>query len=162
MRERIGVLFVCLGNICRSPLAEGVFREIVRREGLDHMIEVDSAGTSAFHTGDAPDPRTAAVAERRGLRLDHAARQVRPEDLRRFQYVVAMDQSNLERLTRLEDQLESGAELHLLRAFDASAGDDVEVPDPYFGGADGFEEVHDMIERAGEGLLRHLRERHGL
>jgi protein-tyrosine phosphatase len=162
MVERIGVLFVCLGNICRSPLAEGVFREVVARAGLTGRFDVDSAGTTAFHAGDSPDPRTVEVAARRGLQLEHEARQVIDADLDRFDYVVAMDLSNLDKLERLAARVRGRAELHLLRAFDAEAGGDQEVPDPYFGGARGFEDVHDMVERSSEGLLEHIRGQHAL
>jgi protein-tyrosine phosphatase len=162
MSDRIGVLFVCLGNICRSPLAEGVFRDIVEREELGDRFDIDSAGTSDYHIGDSPDGRTVAEARRRGLELDHAARQVKAADLDRFDYIIAMDASNLGRIERLARSAPRSAELHLLRAFDPEAGDDLEVPDPYFGGADGFANVHDMVERACAGLLRHIREQHTL
>jgi protein-tyrosine phosphatase len=157
MSERIGVLFVCLGNICRSPLAEGVFRQLVEAEGLADRFEIDSAGTSDYHVGDSPDPRTVAEAGRRGLELVHAARQVGADDLARFHYIIAMDASNLGKLERLARQTRGRSELHLLRSFDEDAGDDLEVPDPYFGGPDGFAEVHDMVERASRGLLEHIR-----
>jgi protein-tyrosine phosphatase len=161
MSDRTGVLFVCLGNICRSPLAEGVFRHVVEEAGLGDRFVIDSAGTSAFHTGDAPDPRTSEVARRRGLTLEHSARQIQPEDLEAFDYVLAMDGSNLAKVQRLRERLPGGAEVRLLRSFDAAADGDLEVPDPYFGGPDGFEDVHDMVERACRGLLRHIRqERH--
>jgi protein-tyrosine phosphatase len=162
MTQRIGVLFVCLGNICRSPLAAAVFGEIVRGEGLEARFQVDSAGTSDYHTGDSPDPRTVSEAQRRGLTLEHAARQIGIEDLERFDYVIAMDASNLGRIERLAKSLGRSAELHLLRAFDEEANDDLEVPDPYFGGPDGFADVHDMIERACRGLLDHIRSQHAL
>lgn len=162
MGDRIGVLFVCLGNICRSPLAEGVFRHVVARAGLSERFDIDSAGTSSYHTGESPDPRTIAVAARRGLHIEHAARQVGHGDFERFDYVIAMDLSNLGKLERLAEQVGGRAELHLLRSFDDAAGDELEVPDPYFGGADGFENVHDMIERASEGLLEHVRQQHAL
>ncbi|CAN5637034.1 low molecular weight protein-tyrosine-phosphatase [soil metagenome] len=162
MRDRIGVLFVCLGNICRSPLAEGVFRQIVEREGLADRFEIDSAGTSAYHCGDPPDSRTAEVARRRGVLLEHAARQVDEEDFERFDFILAMDASNLGKLQRLAQRASGEAELQLLRGFDASADDDLEVPDPYFGGADGFEDVHDMVERACDGLLQHVRSVRGV
>lgn len=167
MSEKIGVLFVCLGNICRSPLAEGVFREVVEREGLTERFTVDSAGTSDYHAGDSPDPRTVEVASRRGLHLEHAARQVGTGDLETFDYVLMMDASNLAKVERLADRLREArgdgrAQLHLLRSFDPEAGDDLEVPDPFFGGEAGFEDVHDMVERACEGLLEHIRSEHAL
>jgi len=160
--HRIGVLFVCLGNICRSPLAEGVFRFIVEEEGLGSRFLIDSAGTSDYHIGEGPDPRTVQEAARRGLRLEHAARQLGPPDLERFDYVIAMDASNLGRIEQLARRVGGRAVLHLLRAFDPLAGDDLEVPDPYFGGPQGFADVHDMVERACRGLLAHIREAHAL
>ncbi|HEX6307360.1 MAG TPA: low molecular weight protein-tyrosine-phosphatase [Longimicrobiales bacterium] len=160
--ERIGVLFVCLGNICRSPLAQGVFAQLVSEEGLGDRFDIDSAGTSDYHIGEPPDPRTTREARRRGVTLEHAARQVDHEDFERFDYVLAMDAVNLGKLERIARQLRGAAELHLLRAFDPEAGDDLEVPDPYFGGPDGFADVHEMIERACRGLLEHIRTRHAL
>jgi protein-tyrosine phosphatase len=158
--DRVGVLFVCLGNICRSPLAAAVFRELVLAEGLEEQFDIDSAGTSGYHTGDAPDDRTVATAARRGVRVDHAARRIAAEDFDRFDYVIVMDTSNLAKVQRLAESAQPDADVRLLRSFDASAGDDLEVPDPYFGGARGFEDVHDMIERAARGLLEHIRSEH--
>jgi protein-tyrosine phosphatase len=158
----IGVLFVCLGNICRSPLAEGVFRQVVIESGLADRFEIDSAGTSDYHIGSSPDPRTAAVARRRGVALEHAARQVGHEDLLRFRYVVVMDESNHGRVRSLAASIETDAEILLLRDFDPEANGERAVPDPYFGGPSGFEQVHDMVERACRGLLDHLRREHAL
>ena len=158
MRDsRIGVLFVCMGNICRSPLAEGVFRDVVARAGLSDRFEIDSAGIGDWHAGELPDPRTRAVAKRRGLELTSRARQVVAEDLDRFDLVVAMDEENLRGLSRLRDVLPSGVEVRRLREFDAGA-EHLDVPDPYYGGDDGFERVHDMVERACAALLEHIRE----
>jgi protein-tyrosine phosphatase len=163
MSERIGVLFVCLGNICRSPLAEGVFRQLVEAEGLSDRFEIDSAGTSSYHVGDPPDARTTEVAARRGVRLEHAARQLSPADLSRYHYVVAMDNSNLGKIRRLSDRSADGrVDVTLLRAYEPEGGGDLEVPDPYFGGPDGFEDVHDMVERACRGLLAHIRATNGV
>jgi protein-tyrosine phosphatase len=157
MSDRIGVLFICLGNICRSPLAEGVFRQLVEESGHAHRFDVDSAGTSSYHTGDSPDERTVAVAARRGVDLEHAARQVTAGDLDRFEYIVVMDTNNLAKVRRLADSARPGTEVHLLRSFDPEAAGDLEVPDPYFGGVTGFEDVHDMVERTAESLLEHIR-----
>jgi protein-tyrosine phosphatase len=153
---RIGVLFVCLGNICRSPLAEGVFRKLVRDAGLHDRFRVDSAGTSGYHQGDAPDPRTCAAAERRGVVLEHTARRVRATDLQEFDYVLAMDTENLERIQALRDGTSSRARVALLRSFEPGAPPGAEVPDPYYGGERGFDDVHDMVERACRGLLSHI------
>lgn len=158
MSDRVGVLFVCLGNICRSPLAEGVFRQVAREEGLEDRFQIDSAGTSSYHVGASPDSRTVEVARRRGVRLEHEARQVLREDLERFDYVLVMDGSNLAKVERLGRDLPGSAEVHLLRSFDPEARGEQDVPDPYFGGAAGFEAVHDMVERACRGLLQHIRE----
>ena len=159
MKDRVRVLFVCMGNICRSPLAEGVFRELVDRSDLGQAIEIDSAGIGDWHVGELPDPRTRAVAERRGLRLVSRARQVRREDLEEFDYVVAMDDDNVRGLRRLRAEAAGGTEVRRLREFDPQA-DALDVPDPYYGGDDGFERVHDMIERACAGLLEHIRAEH--
>jgi protein-tyrosine phosphatase len=159
---RIGVLFVCLGNICRSPLAEGVFRAVVREAGVEHLFEVDSAGTSNYHRGEAPDPRTVETAARRGVRLSHASRQITGQDLHRFQYVVVMDEQNLAKVRRLAESVRPETEIHLLRLFDAEAAGVRDVPDPYFGGPDGFERVQEMVERACRGLLEHIRGERGL
>ena len=153
--DPLRILFVCLGNICRSPLAEGIFRK-----GLADRVRVDSAGTGDWHVGEPPHPRSAAVAERRGVRLDSRARQVRPADLEDFDYVVAMDASNLAELRRLAS---GPARIHRLREFDPMGDDsDLDVPDPYGGGPEGFERVHDVVERSCTGLLEHLRRSHAL
>lgn len=155
--DRIGVLFVCLGNICRSPLAAAVFRKLVRSAGLESRFEVDSAGTSDWHVGEPPDARAVAVARRRGVELAGRARQITPRDLERFDYVIVMDAENLADVERLAREVRPGGEVHLLREFDPVAGGALEVPDPYFGGRRGFEEVHDIIERSCRGLLEHIR-----
>jgi protein-tyrosine phosphatase len=159
---RTSVLFVCLGNICRSPLAEAVFRSLVEAEGLADRFTIDSAGTSNYHTGDSPDARTVSTAAVRGVRVEHAARQVTPEDFSRFDYILAMDAENLRRLERVGSKLDRAVEVRLLREYDPEAEDSAEVPDPYFGGTRGFEDVHDLIERACRGLLAHIRAQRGM
>jgi len=152
---KISVLFVCMGNICRSPTAEGVFRHLVTDSGLDEHVHIDSAGTHAYHVGEPPDRRARAAAERRGISLeDIQARRVQPDDFERFSYIIAMDQDNL---AILEEQSE-GAHREKLRLFlEFSSGPEKEVPDPYYGGATGFERVLDLVEDAGRGLLEELR-----
>ncbi len=157
----VKVLFVCLGNICRSPTAHGVFLHLVEREGLADRIEVDSAGTHAYHVDDPPDPRAQAAAAKRGVDLSRLrARKALQEDFQVFDYVLAMDRSNYEHLSAL---CPPGAEdkLRLFLRFAPELGED-EVPDPYYGGTAGFERVLDMIESAAEGLLAEIRLRHGL
>jgi len=150
------VLFVCLGNICRSPLAEGVFRHLVTEAGLEDRFTIDSAGTGAWHTGEQPDGRSVQVAAEHGITLDGRARQVTGADLRAFDIVVAMDQDNLADLQALSAETGGTARLRLLRSFEVRAdGDD--VPDPYYGGPQGFEKVYHMVRSACEGLLDELR-----
>ena len=150
------VLFVCLGNICRSPSAEGVMRHQLQQAGLAERVTVVSAGTAAWHAGKAPDPRTCAVAERRGYRLDELrARQVQAEDFQRFDLILAMDRDNLRELQRLRPSA-GGAELDLFLRRGGLA--EHEVPDPYYGGEAGFARVLDMVELACERLIVQFRE----
>jgi protein-tyrosine phosphatase len=157
----VRVLFVCLGNICRSPTAEGVFRRVVESAGLLEHIEIDSAGTHAYHVGAPPDGRSQAAALRRGIDLSHLrGRRATPADFEEFEYILAMDRENLSNLQAI---CPSGHEdkLGLLLEY-APNRPEREVPDPYNGGEKGFERVLDMIEEASEGLLAHLRQQHGL
>ncbi|HEC05695.1 MAG TPA: low molecular weight phosphotyrosine protein phosphatase [Thiolapillus brandeum] len=155
----VSVLFVCMGNICRSPTAHGVFRKIVRDEGLDSLIEIDSAGTHAYHVGSPPDSRAQATALSRNLDLsDLRGRQVETEDFQRFDYVLAMDKENMDILNQL---CPAGAEEKLRLFMDYAPDYGIpEVPDPYYGGDRGFEQVFDMIEEASRGLLEDIRQRH--
>ena len=152
------ICFVCMGNICRSPTAEGVMRKLVGEAGLDEKVTIDSAGTGGWHVGELADPRTRAAAARRGLRLVHRARQLTHADLNEFDLVLVMDARNLAHVDHLR-QRGGRADVRLLRSFDASAPHGAEVPDPYEGGEAGFEEVLDQCERACAGLLAHVRER---
>jgi len=155
---RVRLCFVCLGNICRSPTAEGVMKRIVADEGLAHVIEVDSAGTAAYHVGERADKRARQHAERRGLSLDSRGRQFQGGDFESMDYVLAMDQSNLDDLRALPGANRFDGRLALLRSFDPIAPRDAEVPDPYYGGDRGFEDVLDLCEAACRGLLAHVRE----
>jgi protein-tyrosine phosphatase len=149
------ILFVCMGNICRSPTAEGVMRRLLEEEGLD--IEIDSAGTGGWHAGEPPDERATVAARRRGVTLEGAARQVRPEDFRRFDLLIALDRSNLRELLARAPDEEAAEKVRLLREFDPAADGDLDVPDPYYGGDRGFETVLDMVEASCRGLIDELR-----
>jgi len=158
MRESpaVRVLFVCMGNICRSPTAEAVFREVVRQEGRGIDVHVDSAGTHAYHVGEPPDSRAIVAARRRGIGMDSLrARVVSREDFLRFDYLLAMDRQNLEHLQRLAPAGHR-ARLQLFLDYAPEAGLS-EVPDPYYGGETGFERVLDLVEAASRGLLSTLR-----
>ena len=151
------ILFVCLGNICRSPTAEVVFRDIAAREAPELTLQIDSAGTAAYHVGQAPDPRTRAAALRRGYDLSPLrARVVEPPDFEEFDLILAMDGENLSDLKRrAPHNARERVRLFLEFAPELSTND---VPDPYYGGENGFEEVLDLVEAASRGLLRHVRE----
>lgn len=152
----VKVLFVCMGNICRSPTAEGVFSHKVEAEGLLEMIETDSAGTHAYHVGNPPDLRSQECAQRRGIELGHLrARKATAQDFHEFDYVLAMDSDNY---SDLESICPSGQE-HKLKLFLEYAPQlrIRDVPDPYYGGANGFERVFDMVEEASLGLLEAIK-----
>jgi len=155
----VNVLFVCLGNICRSPTAEGIFTKLVQDEGLGKQIRIDSAGTHAYHVGNPPDARAQAAARKRGVELaDLRARKVLAEDFEVFDYVLAMDLNNYEDLSEI---CPPGQEEKLSLFLEFAPDADVrEVPDPYYGGATGFERVLDLVEQAARGLLDDIRRRH--
>ena len=150
------ICFVCLGNICRSPTAEGVMARLLRDAGLADRVTIDSAGTGDWHTGELADPRTRVAAKRRGLELTHRARQFTRADFDRFDLVVAMDTDNLRHLKLMAGH-RTTPEIRLLCSFDPASPPGACVPDPYAGGPDGFEEVLDLCERACAGLLDHVR-----
>jgi protein-tyrosine phosphatase len=156
--QGVRICFVCLGNICRSPTAEAVMQRLVDDAGLAGRVTLDSAGTGHWHVGTPADPRTRAAAASRGIAITHRARQFVAADLDRFDLVLAMDADNLANLRRLLGRRDH-PEVRLLRAFDASAPDGAEVPDPYAGGPDGFDHVLDLCERACRGLVEHVRTR---
>lgn len=146
----ISILFVCLGNICRSPLAEGVFRAVAEESGRGHEFGIDSAGTGGWHAGSAPDPRSIAIAGRHGIDIsDQKARRVRADDFRDFDLILGMDRSNVDELRRLAPPDALGR-VHLF--LDYALGRDSDVPDPYYGGPEGFADVYRMIREASEAL----------
>ncbi|MGW3913513.1 low molecular weight protein-tyrosine-phosphatase [Streptomyces sp. NPDC005070] len=152
------VCFVCTGNICRSPMAESVFRAHVARAGLGGLVEVDSAGTGGWHEGDGADERTVAVLEAGGYESDHTARRFHASWFSRLDLVIALDTGHLKALRRLANSAEDAGKVRLLRSYDPAAGDDLDVPDPYYGQMDGFEECLEMVEAASPGLLAAVRE----
>ena len=180
---KIKVLFVCLGNICRSPLAEAVFNKKVEEKGLAQFFEADSAGTSNYHIGSQPDKRTIQNAEKNAVKISHSARQIATPDLRNFDYVLAMDAENMERINTLaEVDAQIEGKIFLMRDFEPGAHPgfttneeqpytnrnslsessddpltpDRDVPDPYFGGEDGFQEVFDILDRTVENFIQYV------
>ena len=161
MKEKkiIKVLFCCMGNICRSPTAHGVFEHLLKEQGLVAEVEVDSCGTHAYHIGDPPDRRSQEVSEQRGISLSHLrARRVEMSDFEYYDYVLAMDNDNMEILGSMSPSPHA-EKIHLFLDFAPSRSED-EVPDPYYGGPNGFDIVLDMIEVASQGLLDDIRQRH--
>lgn len=154
-RERLSVVFVCTGNICRSPMAEIVFADALRREGLAHRVRVSSAGTGSWHVGEPADSRTVEALRRAGHGCEHVAAQVGPQHLS-ADLLVALDYGHLTALRRLVAEPDR---VVLLRSFDRAAGKNLDVPDPYFGGKHGFDDVLSMVRAAVPGLLAWVRER---
>jgi protein-tyrosine phosphatase len=152
------VCFVCTGNICRSPMAESVFRARVEEAGLGGLVEVDSAGTGDWHVGEGADPRTVSVLEENGYAIVHTARMFERSWFARLHLVIALDAGHHRALRRLAPTDEDARKVRLLRAYGPAATDDLDVPDPYYGGRDGFEECLEMVEEASVGLLAAVRE----
>ena len=155
MKQRI--LFVCLGNICRSPAAEAMLRVLVDREGLSDRVEIDSAGTYGGHSGERSDPRMRRAAEARGIAMTHRARQVREEDFERFDMVIAMDDNNYENLFRLAPDRAAQQKIYRFREFLRNHPDWSYIPDPYYEGHEGFELVLDLLEDGCSVLLEQIK-----
>lgn len=152
------IVFVCLGNICRSPTAEGIFQHLVNERGLDPYFYVDSAGTSAYHIGEPANSKSQKLANEHGIELRSRARQFEKNDLEEFDLIVAMDRENLANIKSLDGSKDYEEKIVLLRDFDPNPGDG-EVPDPYFGGMDGFKNVFDIVKRSCKALLDELEEK---
>lgn len=150
------VLFVCMGNICRSPSAEAIFKDRVAKAGLEGQFMIDSAGTIGYHQGSRADPRMRETAARRGYDLESRARQVRPDDFQRFDHIIAMDEANLADLESLRERASGKTRLTLMCHY-CRQHQEHEVPDPYYGGASGFDHVLDLLEDACDGLFDALR-----
>ncbi len=149
---KIKVLFVCLGNICRSPLAEAIFKDKIRRKNLEQHFEVDSCGTADYHIGSIPDSRTLANAKKNGVHIDHYCRQLTSDDLEEFDYIFAMDRSNHRNILRLSNNEKHVEKVFLMREFDQQ-GKGEEVPDPYYGSERHFQEVFEILDRSTENFL---------
>jgi protein-tyrosine phosphatase len=151
------ICFVCLGNICRSPTAEAVMRHLVEQAGMSDAVDVESAGTGPWHVGEAPDARARQTARARGIRMTGRGQQFQCRDFARFDYVIAMDGENFAALAAMAPDVAARAKLRLLRSFDPASPPEADVPDPYYGGPRGFEDVLDICEAACRGLLAELR-----
>jgi protein-tyrosine phosphatase len=160
------VLYVCLGNICRSPLGEATFNELVREKGLEEYLWADSAGTAGYHVGKHADPRSVKVAAKHGIGLDHIVRKIAPEDLDDFDHIAVMDEENFEQLHTFYYKLKgvppSTDKLFLIRDFDPEVRGVQNVKDPYFDGDEAFEEVYQILKRSNEKLIDHLVDKYGI
>jgi protein-tyrosine phosphatase len=162
--KSISILFVCHGNICRSPAAEGTFKHLVNKKGLSQLFKIDSAGTASYHTGEQPHTTTVNVAGKRGITLDHRARQFKKKDFDEFDYILTMDQINHEDIVRQSNGAIKALVMKF-RYFDPVVKNrsiPPDVPDPFYGGKDGFEGVQDIMDRTAEGLLNWIMDTHHL
>ena len=153
----IRVVFVCLGNICRSPLAEAIFKDKIRKRGIHNLFEVHSCGTANYHVGDSPDPRTIQNAKKNGVLIDHIGRQLNEEDLDYFDYVFVMDKSNYNNVLRLANAKQHQHKVFMLRAYDTINGE--EVPDPYYGQEKDFQQVFEIVDRSVDGAILFLQQK---
>jgi protein-tyrosine phosphatase len=160
--RKVSVCFVCLGNICRSPMAEGVMTKLVTEAGLRGRIRIDSVGTGAWHKGERADKRARDLATERGYELNSVCRQITPNDFVTHDLLIGMDQANIRDLTELAPDAKAKLKIKLLRDFDPRATKGSEVQDPYYGSVDEFRRAFEMIEAACKGLLEHLRTHYGM
>lgn len=157
---KVKVLFVCLGNICRSPLAEGIFRQRVEERGLSEYFLIDSCGTASYHIGETPDERSMANAEKNGVKYTHRGRQFKKNDFEKFDYIFPMDASNRSNIMEHNSD-KANATVQMMRDYDAQQSG-TDVPDPYYGGEQGFQNVFDILDESVNNLLDHLIEKHEL
>ncbi|TGM79233.1 low molecular weight phosphotyrosine protein phosphatase [Leptospira levettii] len=155
MKDKIKVLFICLGNICRSPAAQGAFENLIKKRNLDHMFEVDSCGTSGYHDGELPDPRTRKVALQHGIQITHRSRKLQSKDLQYFDYLIVMDNNNYNDVLSLMNDETLKNKIFKFGKFRTDAGPDI-VPDPYYGSEKDFEKVQDLVENCSTGFLDYL------
>lgn len=161
-KKKIRLLFVCLGNICRSPAAEGIMSGLVLKNELQDVIEVDSAGTSGWHEGDLPDERMRAHGEKRGYDFCSRARKFKKDDFENFDYIIVMDENNYKSIRLLTTDISQVNKIHLMTDFSVQNNNENLIPDPYYGGTSGFELVLDLLEDACEGLLQAIKKEHSL
>ncbi|HET9054631.1 MAG TPA: low molecular weight protein-tyrosine-phosphatase, partial [Cyclobacteriaceae bacterium] len=157
--KKIRILFVCLGNICRSPLAEAIFKHKIREKALESRVEVHSCGTANYHVGELPDPRTIKNALQNGIVMDHLGRQLSEKDLETYDFIVAMDKSNHANILKLENAHAHAHKIKLMRSFDLSPSGD-EVPDPYYGNEAGFQQVFDILSHSTDSFIQYLEREH--
>jgi len=160
--KKVRVLFVCLGNICRSPAAEGIMQKLVEKNGLGDFIEVDSAGTSGWHEGELPDERMREHGEKRDYSFGSRARKFRSSDFKEFDYIIVMDKNNYNNVKSMADGKEQIGKIRMMTDYSMQYSHHDYVPDPYYGGASGFELVLDLLEDACEGLLQTIKKEHSL
>ncbi|MCW7482913.1 low molecular weight protein-tyrosine-phosphatase [Leptospira kanakyensis] len=155
MKEKTKVLFICLGNICRSPAAEGAFENLVKQRNIEQSFEIDSCGTSGYHDGDLPDPRTRKAAEKRGIYLTHKSRKLTTNDLKYFDYLLVMDENNFKDVMSLTRDTKIQEKIFLFGQFRSDKGEPI-VPDPYYKTETAFDKVQDLVEDCSRGFLNFL------
>ncbi len=162
LNNKIKVLFVCLGNICRSPAAEGAFKHLVQKKGLEDLFEIDSAGTADYHVGELPHETTRLVARERGITLTHHCRQFESSDFKKFDYILAMDNSNYRNIISMARDESQKQKVMKFRKFDSTVKGEPDVPDPYYDEVSGFEHVQDIVERSSLGFLDWILQNHNI